>query len=612
MSPWNCKQEGSTTREQMPGSFPLCVALTQLWLTLLVVTPVNGVYEAALQSVVSLQPPWTTFFRGEAVMLTCYRFGFYIPQKIKWYQKRKTLKQTQGVLVGKAPTLEVRESGEYWCQADGLLPSMHVYLEFSEASLVLQAPPAVFEGDSVVLRCHTKKSLGAETLKLYKNGEALELPHQSSELHIRHANLKDNGQYKCSGKQAWSLRSPYYSNAVRVQVQELFPHPVLMARPSQPIDGSPVTLTCQTQLPAQKSDARLQFCFFRNLQPLGSGCSSTSEFHIPAIWAEESMWYQCKAETVNSQARKQSTAFIIPVQRASAEFQTHIVPASKLVFEGQLLLLNCSVKGVPGPLNFSWYKRDMLNKETKILKSSKAEFKISQVNISDAGEYHCEANNSRRSFVSRAVPITIKVPVSQPVLTLSTGKTQALEGDLMTLHCQSQRGSPCILYEFFYENVSLGNSSTLSGGGASFNFSMSKEQSGNYYCTADNGLGAQRSEAIRISVFDMTKNRSVPVATGITVGLLIMAVGVFLFYCWFSRKAGGKPASEASRSPSDSEPQEPTYYNVPACIELQPVYSNDPVENVIYTEVRRTQPRRKHADQESESPRSRCQMAEKN
>ncbi|NP_899045.3 Fc receptor-like protein 5 isoform a precursor [Mus musculus] len=595
----------------MSGSFSPCVVFTQMWLTLLVVTPVNGQHEAAQQSVVSLQPPWTTFFRGEVVTLTCYRFGFSVPQKTKWYQKRKTVKQTPGALVIKAHTLKVHESGEYWCQADSLLPSMHVNVEFSEDFLVLQAPPAVFEGDSVVLRCYAKKGIEAETLTFYKDGKALTLHPQSSEFYIHRANLKDNGQYKCTSKKKWSFGSLYTSNTVVVQVQELFPRPVLRARPSHPIDGSPVTLTCQTQLSAQKSDARLQFCFFRNLQLLGSGCSRSSEFHIPAIWTEESKRYQCKAETVNSQVSKQSTAFIIPVQRASARFQTHIIPASKLVFEGQLLLLNCSVKGVPGPLKFSWYKKDMLNKETKILKSSNAEFKISQVNISDAGEYYCEANNSRRSFVSRAFPITIKVPVSQPVLTLSTGKTQALEGDLMTLHCQSQRGSPCILYEFFYENVSLGNSSILSGGGAYFNFSMSTERSGNYYCTADNGLGAQCSEAIRISIFDMTKNRSVPMAAGITVGLLIMAVGVFLFYCWFSRKAGGKPTSDDSRNPSDSEPQEPTYYNVPACIELQPVYSNEPEENVIYTEVRRTQPRQKHADQESESPRSRCQMAEK-
>lgn len=595
----------------MPGSFSCGVAFTQLWLTLLVVTPVNGQHEAVLQSVVSLQPSWTTFFQGEKVTLSCYGFGFYLPQKIKWYWKKKTQTQLQSTSTS---TLKVRESGEYWCQADNFLPSMHVHLDFRRDSLVLQAPPAVFEGDSVVLRCHTKEDIAAKSLKFYKNDKPLELSGPSSELHIRHANLKDNGQYTCIGRKNWRFEYTL-SNMVRVQVQELLPRrPVLMATPSQPIDGSPVTLTCQIQLPAQRSNVQLQFCFLKNLQALESGCSNSSEFHIPAIWTEEPTWYQCRAETVNSQTRKQSIALKIPVQRALADFQTYITPASKLVYEGQSLLLNCSVNGVPGPLKISWYKRDMLNKKANIPKSSGAEFKISKVNISDAGEYYCEAKNSRRRFVSRAVPITIKVPVSQPVLTLSSGKTQALEGDLMTLHCKSQRGSPYILYEFYHENVSLGNSSTLSGGGggASFNFSMSTERSGNYHCTADNGLGAQNSEAIWISVADMTNNRSVPVIAGITVGLLITAVGVFLSYCWFSRQAGGKPASDESRSPSDAEPQEPTYYNIPACIELQPVYSNDPKEAVIYTEIRRTQPKPKRAVKESESPRSRCQMAEKN
>lgn len=265
------------TSEQMPGSFSCGVVFTQLWLTLLVVTPVNGQHEAVLRSVVSLQPPWTTFFRGEKVTLSCYGFGFYLPQKIKWYWKKKTQGQLRST-----STLEVRESGEYWCQADNFLPSMHVRLDFRQDSLVLQAPPAVFEGDSVVLRCHTKKDIAAENLKFYKNGEALELSGPSSEFHIHHANQEDNGQYKCTGKKNWSfMYTP--SNTVRVQVQELLPRPVLMATPSRPIDGSPVTLTCQIQLPAQRSNVQLQFCFLKNLQALESGCSNSSEFHIPAI-----------------------------------------------------------------------------------------------------------------------------------------------------------------------------------------------------------------------------------------------------------------------------------------------------------------------------------------
>lgn len=105
---------------------------------------------------------------------------------------------------------------------------------------------------------------------------------------------------------------------------------------------------------------------------------------------------------------KRPTQVILIYLGASADFQIHSVPALTSVFEGQLLLFNCSVKGVPGPIRFSWYKGDKLNKETKTPKSSEAEFKISAVNSSDAGDYYCEANNGRRSFVSKAVPVTIK------------------------------------------------------------------------------------------------------------------------------------------------------------------------------------------------------------
>ncbi|XP_036047223.1 Fc receptor-like protein 5 [Onychomys torridus] len=569
----------------MPASVSGWMLFALLWLTLPVVTPVRRQYETATESVISLNPPWTDFFRGESVNLTCYRYGFKSPQKAKWYRNGKAVGET------KVHTVKVSVSGKYQCQADDLHLSIPVHLNFHKEQLVLRAPPAVFEGEPLVLMCHAKEDIAQKTLTFYKNGFPLKPSGQHSELHIHHANQRDNGVYHCSVKKIWYTTSN--SIRVQVQVQELFPRPVLRARPSQPIDGSPVTLTCQTRLPAQKSNVQLQFCFFRNFetQALGSGCSNSSELHIPAIWTEDSMSYWCMAGTMNAQTRKQSLTIEIPVQRASADFQIHSVPASTSVFEGQLLLLSCSVKGVPGPIKFSWYKRDKLNKETKTPKSSEAELKISTVNSSDAGNYYCEANNSRRSFVSKAVPVTVKVPVSQPVLTLSTGKTRALEGDLMTLHCKSQRGSPHIRYEFYYEDVFLEINSMLSGGGASFNFSMTTERSGNYYCTADNGLGAQRSEAVWISVIDTTKNRSVAVAAGISGGLLLVAgvaAGV-LFYRWFSRRAGGKPASDDSRNPSYSEPQEPTYYNIPACIELQPVYSNDPKEEVVYTEVRKAQ-----------------------
>lgn len=84
--------------------------------------------------------------------------------------------------------------------------------------LVLQAPPAVFEGDRVLLRCHAKESIPPGTLEFYKDDEALSFPGQSSELHIPHANLGNNGEYKCSGKKGY-LRIKTSSKTFRIQVQ---------------------------------------------------------------------------------------------------------------------------------------------------------------------------------------------------------------------------------------------------------------------------------------------------------------------------------------------------------------------------------------------------------
>lgn len=70
----------------------------------------------------------------------------------------------------------------------------------------------------------------------------------------------------------------------------------------------------------------------------------------------------------------------------------------------------------------------------------------------------------------------------------------------MELHCKALRGSPPIFYQFYHENIILGNGSDPSGGGASFNFSLTAEHSGNFSCDANNGQGAQRSEMVALNL----------------------------------------------------------------------------------------------------------------
>ena len=71
---------------------------------------------------------------------------------------------------------------------------------------------------------------------------------------------------------------------------------------------------------------------------------------------------------------------------------------------------------------------------------------------------------------------------------------------MLELHCEAQKGSPPILYWFYYKNVTLGSREAPFGGGASFNLTLMAEHSGNFSCGADNGLGVQHSEMVILSI----------------------------------------------------------------------------------------------------------------
>nr|XP_027776010.1 Fc receptor-like protein 5 isoform X1 [Marmota flaviventris] len=662
-------------RKLVFGSQVLVVPVFMLlWVTLLVLAPVSEQLVTPSKSIISLQFPWTVFFQGESMDLTCKRSSSHSLWTTKWYFEGKVLKKTP------KSTLRVRESGDYKCQADGLPVSDPVHLEFSTAPLILQGPPYVFEGDSMLLRCRTKAKTELNTVVFFKNGERLMLPNNSSDLHIDDADLVHNGHYHCGGYIHTCCAAS--SNRVSIQIRVLFPRPVLRSSSSKPTEGSPVTLTCQTQLPPERSDVQLQFCFFRDSQALGSGWRSSPKLRIPALGTEDSGSYWCQAKRVNSHLLKESWKISITVWAAVSQPVLTLNPAKNWLLEGTWLTLHCEVqRGSPPilykfyhdsvslgssstpstgraslgisltaqhsgfyyctadngfspqrseavrlsvlvpvsrpvltlrdpsirlvvgdvmelhceslsgspPILYKFYHEDVTLGSTMSPSGGGASFNLSLME-KHSGNYSCEAENDLEIQHSELVTVIVTVPVSRPVLTLRAPRAQAEVGDVVELHCEALRGSPPILYQFYHEDVTLGNSSAPSGGGASFNLSLTAEHSGNYSCEADNGQGAQRSEAVALFIPGLTESRSGPVAPGVTGGLLgmvVLAAGALLFYHWLSRKAGGRTASDPSRHSSDSNPQDPTYHNVPGWIELQPVYMNvnSRGEDVVYSEV---------------------------
>ncbi|XP_022346477.1 Fc receptor-like protein 5 isoform X6 [Enhydra lutris kenyoni] len=738
-----------------------------LWVSVLVLAPVSGQFAPVSKPVISLQPPWTVIFKGEAVTLTCHIAGD--KKWYRWYLGTKILREIP------ANTLQVQDSGEYKCEIQGLPQSDGVSLTFSPAKLILHAPPSVFEGDPLTLMCREKPDLSLKTRTLYKNDNELIDLGKNPSFHIKHAGLKDNGEYRCTGSETHCCS--FSSNAVRIQVQELFPRPILRADPPSPTPGEPVILTCETQLPPQKSDVQLWFQFFRDDWCLGSGWKGYLRTSVPSIVEnEDPSHYWCEASTVPSNVSKSSQKLQLPARvpvsppvltlspsstqavegdwltlsceakrgsypiqyqflheevvlwkkkvtfRKTATFQLYLkaehsgtyfctadnglgirrsqpvslsvtVPVSRPVLtlsppgpravEGDWLMLSCRAQRGSPQILYQFYRGDVPLGSSSATSAGGASFSVTltaehsgtyfctadngfgprrsdpkglsvtvpasrpvltlraprtravvgdtvefrceaqrgsppilykfyledvilgsssapsgggvSFNLSltaeHSGNYACEADNGLGAQRSEETSLSVTVPVSHPILTFRAPRVQAVVGDVVELHCEAQSGSPPILYRFYHEDVTLGSNSAPSGGGVSFNLSLTAEHSGNYSCEADNGLGAQRSEEVSLRVTGLTGSRSGPVATGVAGGLLSVAglvVMALLLYCCLPRRAGGRPASDPSRSLSHSEPQEPTYYNVPGWMELQPVYGNvnPKAGDVVYSEVR--------------------------
>nr|XP_012305188.1 Fc receptor-like protein 2 isoform X2 [Aotus nancymaae] len=529
-----------------------------LWLLLLILTPGREQSGVAPKAVLLLKPPWSTTFKGEKVTLICRESHSLAQGNTLWYRDKNLWR-------AKHNEIQITESGNYQCKTQGSSLSDAVHVEFSSDWLILQASHPVFEGDDVTLRCQGKNDKNAYNKVYYKDGKQLPSSYNLDSIKLNSVS-RDNSKYHCTAyRMLLTVRYKQTSKYLNIQVQELFPHPVLRASSSTPIEGSTMTLTCETQLSPQKPNVQLQFSFFRDSQTLGSGWSRSPKLQIPAMWTEDSGSYWCEAETVSHSIKKRSLRSQIHVQRVPvSNVNLEIQPTGGQLIEGENMVLICSVAQGSGNVTFSWHREGTVRSlGRKTQRSLLAELQVLTVKERDAGRYYCAADNVHGPILSTRIRVTVRIPVSRPVLTLSTPGPQAAVGDLLELHCEAPRGSPPILYQFYHEDVTLGNSSAPSGGGASFNLSLTAEHSGNYSCDADNGLGAQRSHRVSLSV---------------TGGL--SATGT-------SSYSSSECQEPALSKPSRIDPQEPIHADPLALMELEPMYSNvNPGDsNPVYSQI---------------------------
>ncbi|OCT69382.1 hypothetical protein XELAEV_18040697mg, partial [Xenopus laevis] len=181
--------------------------------------------------------------------------------------------------------------------------------------LILQAPPAVHEGDSLSLRCHSRPKYKTRNSVFYKNNEIIESPVSESELHIGRVDVTASGTYRCESEILYYGDTTYRAHTAYriISVEELFTLPQIKVIPDQVTEGDHMTITCDTELSPHRETTELQFVFYRNGHNV-QGFSLSNQYGVPSAQLEDSGNYTCEVQTTTGSVRKRSNRMIYKIQ----------------------------------------------------------------------------------------------------------------------------------------------------------------------------------------------------------------------------------------------------------------------------------------------------------
>ncbi|XP_031822683.1 Fc receptor-like protein 4 isoform X2 [Sarcophilus harrisii] len=380
-----------------------------LWVLLLILGLLSRQAAIAKKSVVEPRPSWTPILEGEAVTLICHGVGPLKEERAWWYKNQ----QLRGIL---STIIQTNHPGEYRCQTQGSTLSDPVNLVFSSDPLILQTPYSVFEGDTLVLRCRGKNTGTVSHMTYYKDKRKLRdlITDFDKFLSLSQVGLNDSSKYQCTRvvSSAWSTWRETSKN-VAIQVQELFSPPELKTTTSEPIEGTPVNLSCETQLSPQRLDTKLYFSFTRDGMVITSSGKNSHVLQIPTIQTKDSGSYRCEAKAVTQNILKQSNYVKISVKIPVSQPFFNLSAFRAQASVGDVVEFHCKVLRGSFPIQYQFYHENTILENKIALSGDAVSFNLTMT-VGHSGNYFCKANNSFSYQLSKNLTLSISGRSSTP------------------------------------------------------------------------------------------------------------------------------------------------------------------------------------------------------
>uniref|UniRef100_A0A6Q2YVF2 Ig-like domain-containing protein n=1 Tax=Esox lucius TaxID=8010 RepID=A0A6Q2YVF2_ESOLU len=309
------------------------------------------------------------------------------------------------------------------------------------------------------------------------------------------------------------------------------------------VEGSSVTLTCSSEAnpPVDK------YTWYK--KTVTSPKASGQSYNITNITSEDRGEYYCEAQ--NEYGRLNSSLASVDVQYRPKNTSVSVSPSGEIV-EGSSVTLTCSSDANPTLDKYTWYKKTVSSP-----KASGQSYSITNITSEDSGEYYCDAENKYGRLNSSSVYVDVQYGPKNTSVSVSPSG-EIVEGISVTLTCTSDANPPVDKYTWYKKTVTSPKAS-----GQSYNITnITSEDSGEYYCDAENKYGRLNSSSVSVDV--QLKQSLVSGVVGITVVVLVLILCLSGFI-WFRKKSSQSTSNEGNIRDTQNNGQtdfSPVYDNV--------------------------------------------------
>ncbi|GCC32089.1 hypothetical protein chiPu_0010549 [Chiloscyllium punctatum] len=376
---------------------------------------------------------------------------------------------------------------------------------FSDPMFEIEPSNEIFEGDKLTIKCRVLQLLPhvKPQLIIMKDTTPISTGNTSSVVFSKTANATDTGKYGCMAR--WNS----VSQAIRRQVTVAVPVsiPTLMSTPigGNVVEDGSLDLSCAVL----GGSYPITYKFYQDTSeiPLHQITlnATTAVHHIVSIKNGHSGKYSCEVSNSADQiTRTKKSQYVTIIVRVPVSNPTIKCSSLKDVYKtGEWVILLCQSTNGTVPITYSLFSNKRLIYSISRSDREPAAFKVLLNETKDGGEYKCKAENEipNLSKYSKGINITIKVPVSKPLIYPLLNSTKVKLGETVTLHCVTSTGTLPITYTLYRNQSSLQSATTMQAIPADFNIAVdSVEHSGVYSCKAENQISSEHSNGLSFRI----------------------------------------------------------------------------------------------------------------